>query len=146
VSERTSKEAAVSETSSSNLPETQLGQQRGKKIRDLGPTIVTDEAMKKVSPRVLDFTVLDLQDIADEISGLDSFNPKAKSVSAKDLQDIETIFNGAKGRGIQSRSQAQGDVQPEWFDNWSCCCCTPCCCCAATEVDPFQEPVAEVFP
>jgi hypothetical protein len=146
VSERTSKEAAVSETSSSNLPETQLGRQRGRKIRDLGPTIVTDEAMKKVSPRVLDFTVLDLQDIADEISGLDSFNPKAKSVSAKDLQDIETIFNGAKGRGIQSRGGVQGEVQPEIFDNWSCCCCTPCCCCAATEIDPFQEPAAEVFP
>jgi hypothetical protein len=137
----------MSESSSSNRPETELARERGKKIRDLGPSIIVDEAvLKKVSPRVLDLTVLDLQDIADEIAGLDSFNPKAKAINAKDLQDIESIFNGAKGKGIQSRGGPQGAAEPEIFGGWSCCCCTPCCCCAATEVDPFQEPVAEAFP
>jgi len=125
---------------------TLLGEEKGRRIRDMGSTIIPDESvLEDVNPQVLNLTPLDLEDLALEIAGLDSHNTKVKGLKAEDLQDIEAIFFEAKIRGIESQSRrpggrpdTAGDMEPEIFDNWSCCCCTPCCCCAAAEVDPFD--------
>jgi hypothetical protein len=112
----------------------------------MGPTVIPDESiLRDVNPKVLDLTIQDLTDLADELAGLDSHNPSVKSLRAEDLQDIEAIFYESRVRAFRGRGGARpGEVQAEIFDNWSCCCCTPCCSCAASETDPFDVELEEV--
>jgi hypothetical protein len=148
---RRKKKGTESEASDSST--TIYARQLRTKIKDMGPTLIPDPSiLEEVNPRVLDLSVKDLQDLASQISGVESNNPRVRNLNAQDLQDIEAVFYEAKIKAIQTQGSgtpfeyrpepgelgAEGEVEAQFFDGWSCCCCTPCCSCAAADVDPFD--------
>jgi hypothetical protein len=149
---RRKKKGTESEASSESS--TLYARQLRTKIRDMGPTLIPDRTiLNEVNERVLDLSVKDLNDLASQLAGVDSNNPKVRNISASDLQDIEAIFYEAKSTAIQTRESGgqfeykpepgelgiEGEVEAQFFDGWSCCSCTPCCCCAAAVVDPLDD-------
>jgi len=100
-------------------------------IRDL--QFVDPAVIREVSPRVAGLSVKDLQDLAAEFAGVETYNPNVEKLTIEDIQDIEGVFFEFKSNTIARISQSE---LAEGVDV-SCCCCTPCCCCAASDVDPF---------
>ncbi len=116
-------------------------------IRDMEQSLFPyRDAIRHIPDSVLDLSVQDLNDLAAQISGIDSHNPTAKGLTFEDLRGIEAVFFEAKSvvleklgeRGVTVAELRKAEDDEIYVP---CCCCTPCCCCAAVDVDPFEEPV-----
>jgi hypothetical protein len=97
-------------------------------------------ASHQATARAADLTVKDLNDLAAEFSGVQSYNPRVSELTIEDVMSIEAVFYDVKMNAIEAaREVASGAAQAQIFDNWSCCSCTPCCCCAASDPSPFDS-------
>jgi hypothetical protein len=97
-------------------------------VADLG--LATPEQLERL-PRIRDLTVHDLNDLAEEFSGIPTGNSRVASLSLDDLQDLEGVFFEFKrsvGSDLVNRRATVSSVDV------SCCCCTPCCSCAAADM------------
>ncbi len=99
-------------------------------VRDMN---LVDPKVLERSPQVADLTVQDLEDLADEFSGVPSNNSKVSDLSLEDIQEIEAVFFDFKVAAGKELSGLGGRGELASVDV-SCCCCTPCCCCAATDM------------
>lgn len=101
-----------------------------RQLRRIGDmNLVSPEVLER-SPQVADLTVQDLEDLADEFSGVPSHNRKVSELSLDDIRDIESVFFEFK---VAAGKELAGGGDLAAVDV-SCCCCTPCCCCAATDM------------
>lgn len=93
--------------------------------------LVSPERLKAI-PKVAELTVEDLNDLAQEFSGIPSKNPRVADLTLEDISDLEAVFFDFKVAAGRELHRA-GDLKAASVDV-SCCCCTPCCCCAATDM------------
>lgn len=104
-----------------------------RQLRTVREMNLVDPRVLERTPQIADLTVQDLEDLADEFSGVPSNNPKVSELSLDDIQEIEAVFfdfKVAAGKELAGLG-GRGDLTSV---DVSCCCCTPCCCCAATDM------------
>jgi hypothetical protein len=99
-------------------------------VRDMN---LVDPRVLERSPHVAELTVQDLEDLADEFSGVPSNNPRVAELSLDDIQELEAVFFEFKVAAGKELASLGGRGELAAVDV-SCCCCTPCCCCAATDM------------
>lgn len=103
-------------------------------LRTVADLQLVDKEVLERTPKIRDLTVHDLNDLADEFSGIPTNNPRVSDLTLEDIQDLEGVFfefKVATGRDMIASARA---AQRETTVDVSCCCCTPCCCCAAADM------------
>jgi hypothetical protein len=122
-------------------PDDRLNPEKDAQLRQVRNMGFDRELLAQVSPKVLDLTVSDLNDLAKKFVGIDVKNDAVNSMTIEDLQGMEALFADAKTRILQNVAGSIGDmgnVTNLVSVDVSCCCCTPCCCCAASDTSPFE--------
>lgn len=104
-----------------------------RQLRTVREMNLVDPGVLDRAPQVADLTVQDLEDLADEFSGVPSNNRKVAELSLEDIQEIEAVFFEFKVAAGKELAGLGGAGELASVDV-SCCCCTPCCCCAATDM------------
>jgi len=102
----------------------------------------TDQQLQQLTPAARQLEKDDLlamwldqdREARDAIKGRVPKVPKVLTI--EDIRSVEAVFGASSPRPAQP-----AEVEPQFFDGWSCCCCTPCCCCAATVVKPLDPVV-----
>ena len=122
------------------LPTSKVNTSRQAKSRTIAEMGFEDRDLKQVSRTVQALTVSDLEDFAQQMSGVGTKNPVVERLTIEDIQGIEYLFAEEKNLALSrvaSQITSVGNLAATDVDV-SCCCCTPCCCCAAADVDPMR--------
>jgi hypothetical protein len=116
---------------------------RENKLLKIADMVDIPEDLRKSAPdHIRDLTVRDLDDLAQKLMGVPTFNPNIDDVSIEDLGKLEELFKGYKDLKLDNLSgvESVGAIEDlEKLCDESCCCCTPCCCCAAVDVHPIEH-------
>jgi hypothetical protein len=112
------------------------------RLRTVADLQLVDKEVLDRTPKIRDLTVHDLNDLAEEFSGIPTNNPRVSDLTLEDIQDLEGVFfefKIATGRDMIAVATGRDQIASArpvggTSVDVSCCCCTPCCCCAAADM------------
>lgn len=110
------------------------------RVRDMRD--IPQESRAQASPRVLELSVRDLEDLALKLSGVPTTNRVIDELTFEDMRSLEDVFQAYKASKFEALSGPENIGAIEELAkicDSTCCCCTPCCTCAAAEVDPIEH-------